>query len=76
MPSGNAKICELTTSSFGEEDPTATLVRAQELAIKSMPIVPLVNRVDVVGSRVPAEVFGPVANTPWLVVATTESMGN
>ncbi len=75
MPSGNPRICEMATTSMGEEDPTETLVKAQELAIESMPIIPLVNRVDVVGTRLPVEIFGPVANTPWLTVATTTSMG-
>lgn len=75
MPSGNPEICEMAITAMGEDDPTETLVRAQELAIESMPIIPLVNRRDVVGTRVPVEIFGPVANTPWLAVATMESMG-
>lgn len=76
MPSGNPELCDLAITAMGEEDPTDTLIRAQELAIESMPIIPMVSRVDMVGTLLPLEIFGPVANTSWLTVATTESMGS
>lgn len=75
MPSGNPQICDLAIQAMSEEDPAATLVEAQELAIESMPIVPIVNRKEVVGTRLPVEVFGPVQNTAFLHIATVESMG-
>ncbi len=74
MPSGNTRICDLAIEAMGEEDPSATLVEAQELAIEAMPIVPMLNRREVVGTRLPVEIFGPVQNTAFLHVATVESM--
>lgn len=76
MPSGNPQVCELAIQAMTEEDPTATMVEAQELAAESMSIIPLVDRRDLVGTRVPVEAFGPVANTPWLRVTPVAELGS
>jgi ABC-type transport system substrate-binding protein len=70
MPSGNSKICDLATQSMGEADPGATMVQAQQLALESMPIIPILTRRDVVASRVGFDILQPVNNTPWVHVAT------
>ncbi len=75
FPTGDPTICELAVQAMGEVDPTDTLAEAQALAAEAMTIVPIVNRRDVIGSRVPLEVFGPVPNAPWLWVATREATG-
>jgi peptide/nickel transport system substrate-binding protein len=75
MPTGDPEICELALQAMGEDDPSASLATVQEMMSEHMTIVPIVNRRDIVASRVPQEIFSPVANTPWLYVATQESMG-
>ena len=76
MPSGNPKICALATQSMTEADPTQTMVEAQQMALNSMPIVPILTRRDVVGSRIGFDVVQPVNNTPWVYVETVAQAGN
>jgi peptide/nickel transport system substrate-binding protein len=75
MPSGIPAICNMSIAAASDADPSAALVKVEKLALTSMPIVPLLNRRDVVATRVPVADFGPVANTPWLAVATVASVG-
>lgn len=74
MPSGDPRICDLAVQSSGEADPRATLTAAQKLAVERMPQVPLMDRREVVGTRLPVDYFGPVNNTPLLRVETVESL--
>jgi ABC-type transport system substrate-binding protein len=76
MPSGNPKICALATQAMTEADPTQTMVEAQQMALNSMPIVPILTRRDVVGSRIGFDVVQPVNNTPWVYVETVAQAGN
>ena len=76
MPSGNPKICDLAIQSMTETDPTATMLQAQQMALDSMPIVPILTRRDVVGSRIGFDVMQPVNNTPWVYVETVAQAGN
>ncbi len=75
MPSGNPKICELATKSMTEKDPKQTMLEAQQLAVEAMPIVPILNRRDIVGSRVGFDILQPVNNTPWVHVQTVAQAG-
>jgi ABC-type transport system substrate-binding protein len=72
-PTSNPVICDLVLQASGEVDPTVTLTEAANLAAEAMTIIPIVNRREVFGTRVPISVFGQVENTSWLYVATEAS---
>jgi ABC-type transport system substrate-binding protein len=74
-PTSNPRICELVLQSTGEVDPKATLTEAATLAAEAVTIIPIVNRREIFGTRVPLSIIGQVRNTPWIYVATQAEFG-